>query len=156
MKNKLKLFMATAIIMIFAVQVQSQNATTPAKPAVQEKTTANPAPGAFIDKNKDGICDNFATRSGKGRGGNFVDKDNNGICDNFESGSGNVRGANYVDKNNDGICDNRTNGGKKNAGICRNGQGNQYRHGQGQGKGQRQGKGQGQGQCHGRGNCCRK
>ena len=119
MKNKLKLFLATAIVMTFAIQVQSQNTKPQAKPAVQEQTTVNPAPGTFIDKNNNGICDNFELRSDKGRG------------------------ANFVDKNNDGICDNRVNVGKKNANTCRKGQGNQYR----QGQGKRNGQGMGRGNC---------
>lgn len=133
MKNIGKSILTSAIMMIFAIQVQSQNTTTQAKPAVQEPTAATTAPGTFIDKNNNGVCDNFEARQGKGRGGNFVDKDNDGICDNFVSRQANGRGTNFVDKNGDGICDNRANVGKK-AGN-RNGQGNQYRNGQGCGQG---------------------
>lgn len=133
MKNIGKLILTTAIIMIFAIQVKSQNTTTQAKPAVQEQTAVTTTPGTFIDKNNNGVCDNFETRSGKGRGGNFVDKDNNGICDNFEARPANSKGPNFVDKNGDGICDNRPNVGKK-AGRG-NGQGNQYRNGQCRGGG---------------------
>lgn len=64
---------------------------------------------AFVDANKDGICDNTGNRSnasgqkgggngncngtrngkgqgqGKGKGRNFIDANQNGICDKFES-----------------------------------------------------------------------
>lgn len=59
---------------------------------------------AFVDNNKNGICDNFenrtASKSGnrrnenctgngqgrkQGKGRNFVDANGNGICDNFEA-----------------------------------------------------------------------
>ena len=141
MKNIKKLFLATAIMMIFAVQANAQSNATADQPAQKQNTTKSTG-GNFVDKDNNGICDNFESRQGKGRGSNFVDKDNNGICDNFESRSGKGRGGNFVDKNNDGICDNRDNAGTKSANQCRNGQGNQYRHGNGQGRGH--------------GNCCRR
>jgi len=114
MKNIGKLFLATAIVLIFNMQAQSQNSTAPVKQEDQQQNTANPANPAH---------------------GTFVDKNNNGVCDNFESRSVNGRGANFVDKNGDGICDNRAYVGKKSANTCRNGQGNRHRHGQGQGHG---------------------
>lgn len=55
---------------------------------------------AFVDNNKDGICDNAGTGKsaaqkgkrdgtgkgqGKGKGKNFVDANNNGICDTNEA-----------------------------------------------------------------------
>ncbi|MDO8928364.1 MAG: hypothetical protein Q7W54_05175 [Bacteroidota bacterium] len=57
---------------------------------------------AFVDSNKDGICDNFGTGKsvaqkgkrdgtgnglgqGKGKGRNFVDADKNGVCDTYEA-----------------------------------------------------------------------
>ena len=110
MKNIGKLILATAIIMIFSVQLNAQSTAT-SNQSAQKQTAA------------------------KSTSGNFIDKDNNGVCDNFESRSGNGRGANFVDKNGDGICDNRANAGKKSGNQCRNGQGNQHRHGQGQGRG---------------------
>ena len=106
MKNIGKVFMTLALMMLFAIQARSQNSTAPIKQQDQKQTVTNPSPGTFVDK------------------------DNNGICDNFESRSGMRRGANFVDKNNDGICDNRAHMGKKIANSCRQGQGNRYRHGQ--------------------------
>ena len=112
MKNKGKLFLATLVMMIFAVQAKAQNTSTTNQPDQQQNTVTSTY-------------------------GKFVDKDSNGVCDNFESRSGNKRGDNFVDKNNDGICDNRANVGKKTGNNCRNGKGNQYRNGQcrGQGRG---------------------
>jgi len=63
---------------------------------------------AFVDNNKDGVCDNFRTGKsaaqkgkgngtgtcngtgrgqgqGKGKGKNFVDANNNGVCDTYEA-----------------------------------------------------------------------
>lgn len=55
---------------------------------------------AFVDNNKDGICDNQGTGKsgaqkgkrdgtgngqGKGKGRNFVDANQNGVCDTFEA-----------------------------------------------------------------------
>jgi hypothetical protein len=111
MENIGKVFLATAIILIFALSVQAQSSSVPAKQQNPQQTATNPAPGSYVDKN------------------------NNGVCDNFESRSGNGRGVKFVDKNNDGVCDNRADVGKKPANSCRKGQGNQYRHGQGRGCG---------------------
>lgn len=144
MKNIGKVFIAAAILMIFAIPVQSQSNTTLAKQQDQQKSTANPTPGAFVDKDNNGICDNFESRAGNRKGANFVDKDGDGICDNFKSRSAKGRSSNFVDKDGDSICDNRANAGTLSANNRKNGQGNQYRHGQGQGKGR------------GCGNCCRR
>ena len=41
-------------------------------------------------------------------GKNYVDKDKNGVCDNKTVNKGNSgSGRNYTDANNDGVCDNR-------------------------------------------------
>lgn len=118
MKNFGKLLLMAAIMMLIALKGQSQTNTAPTKDQDVKQTSATTAPG------------------------NFVDKDKNGVCDNFEARSANGQGRNYVDKDGDGICDNRANAGKKSQNNCRNGQGNQNRHGQGRG--------------HGCGNYCRR
>lgn len=110
MKNIGKLMLAVSVMMIFAIQSNAQIAK-PAKPAAQKQNAVNSASG------------------------NFVDKNNNGICDNYEARPANTRGRNYVDKDGNGICDNRAQLGKKQGKYCRNGQGNQHRHGQGRGYG---------------------
>jgi len=111
MKNIGKLFLATAITMIFAVQANAQSNATANQPA-QKQASVNST------------------------GRNFADKDNNGVCDNLGTRSGSRRGANFVDKNADGICDNRSKAGKNSGKNCQNGQGNQNRNGNGQGRGQ--------------------
>jgi hypothetical protein len=128
MKNIGKLFMAIAITMFFAVQANAQN-TAGTNQSTKKQTAGNSTYGNFVDKDNNGVCDNFGTRAGKGRS------------------------ANFIDKNNDGICDNRANVGNKSGKPCKNGKGNQYRNGQGKGQGkcQRQGQGQGQGQSQGQG-----
>lgn len=111
MKNIGKLFLAASVLMIFTFQAQAQNSNTQAKQQDQQQTAANPVAGTFVDKNNDGVCDNFESRSGNGRG------------------------ANFVDKNGDGICDNRADKGKNSARCQQKGQGNQFRNGQGHGQG---------------------
>ena len=61
----------------------------------------------FVDKDKDGVCDNQAEK-GKGKGKGKGKRHRRGARDGSgaKSGSG-TRGANFVDKNGDGICDNR-------------------------------------------------
>jgi hypothetical protein len=110
MKNFGKLMLITAIMMLTAFHSQSQTSKSQVSQSDQKQTTtSNP--------------------------GTFVDKDNNGVCDNFEARSGNGHGRNYIDKDGDGICDNRANVGKKAGNNCRNGLGNQHRQGQGRGRG---------------------
>lgn len=60
--------------------------------------------------------------------GQFVDKNKDGICDNQKNRKVNVNGRNYMDKNNDGICDNNQNKVKNNN-CC--GQGWKHRRGKG-------------------------
>jgi len=68
--------------------------------------------------------------------GNFVDKDKNGICDNHETKMKTGKGVNFVDKNGDGVCDNRGNKANVNCKGQGKGQGNccgnQHRHRNGQ------------------------
>jgi hypothetical protein len=60
---------------------------------------------------------------------NYVDKDNNGVCDNFEAGKGSGKGVNFVDKNGDGICDWRSNASQGKGNNCKQGKGNSHRNG---------------------------
>lgn len=110
MKNIGKLILAMAIMMIFAFQSNAQNSNSSTQPAQKQKAV-------------------------NATSGNFVDKDKNGVCDNFEARSGNKQGRNYVDKDGDGVCDNRAKVGATSGNTCRYGQGNQYRNGQGRGRG---------------------
>ncbi len=71
------------------------------------------------------------------RGYNYIDKNKDGICDNRQVSKNNQsgKGRNFVDKNNDGICDNRQGNNTVNCcgkGYCHekgNGKGCQHRHG---------------------------
>ena len=81
-------------------------------------TTSNR--GQFVDKNNDGICDNFQNRTVNTSNRKYIDKNNDGICDNQQNRKANANGRNYVDKNNDGICDNKLNKVKSNN-CCRQG-----------------------------------
>jgi len=56
--------------------------------------------------------------------GNFLDKDKNGVCDKYESKSKTGKGANFVDKNGDGVCDKHLQKGNKNAKCNGTGKGN--------------------------------
>jgi len=52
-------------------------------------------------------------------GKNFVDKDKNGICDNRDVKQDNAaKGRNYSDANNDGVCDNRAVSNKGKGKCC--------------------------------------
>jgi hypothetical protein len=79
--------------------------------------------GDFVDKNKDGVCDNINTQNRGGR--NFVDKNNDGTCDNHQTlasndntsvrngkcdGTGKGNGYGYGCRNN----------GKKGNACCKN------------------------------------
>ena len=57
---------------------------------------------AFVDSNKDGVCDNFGTgksaaQKGKGNG--------TGTCTGNGQGQGNGQGRNFVDADKNGVCD---------------------------------------------------
>ena len=108
----LRIITATfAIMSLMAYQGFAQNGSTNTDQQKSQVTltSANAAPGNFVDNNKDGVCDNYQSRIKNGHG------------------------ANFVDKNGDGICDNRPNAGqgRGNPNGCR--MGNQHRHGHGQG-----------------------
>ena len=89
----------------------------------------------YVDKNKDGVCDNY--NSQKGRGRNFVDKNNDGICDNSQGSKTNntstVRNGKCdgTGKGNGYGCRNR--GGKSNGNGCCNGNGRKFRYRNGNG-----------------------
>jgi|WetSurMetagenome_2_1015567.scaffolds.fasta_scaffold600860_1 hypothetical protein len=104
----------------------AQNTTT-------KKTDWNTTGRSFVDKNNDGLCDNYAAGRKGSNGRNFIDKNKDGICDNVGYRGKNVKGRNFVDKNNDGICDSHGNGNRGNGNCFRNwngkgcGYGNQFR-----------------------------
>lgn len=60
---------------------------------------------AFVDANKNGICDTYETRTTNAS----VGKGNGGICTGTGSGQGQIqgkgKGVNFVDVNQNGVCD---------------------------------------------------
>jgi hypothetical protein len=107
---KTKIFISALAVVLSVGLVTAQNQDQDNK----EKTTSQNGP-AFVDKDNNGVCDNFENgtpgnpnangkqrlldgsgrgrgmgygmRNGRGGGRNFVDADNNGVCDNFENGT---------------------------------------------------------------------
>lgn len=77
--------------------------TSNAQNAKTIKTDQNTSGRNFVDKNKDGICDNVGNRNKNAKGRNFVDKNNDGICDNRGNGNcvgkGNGKGCGYGNQN---------------------------------------------------------
>jgi len=109
MKKVILLFAAIVCFALISNNLSAQNNTTNDKTVVKtEQSVATP--------------------------GNFVDKDKNGICDN-QSKVRNARGANFVDKNKDGICDKHAEKGKANAKCDGTGKGQGNCCGQQKGKG---------------------
>ncbi|HTX89012.1 MAG TPA: hypothetical protein VMC08_08490 [Bacteroidales bacterium] len=76
---------------------------------------------------------NSSARNSSNASRNYVDKNGNGICDNFENGLRGGRSSNFVDKNGDGICDHRQYGGVAPGmkGCCGNGYQRHYGRGKG-------------------------
>jgi len=111
----------TAIFAFFATRGFSQ---TPSSSDIQKKeTSASVTPGKFIDKNNNGVCDNFEARNKNGKGANFVDKDGDGKCDNRQNVASGKGNGNCCGKGKGhGYCC-----GQGNGKGC--GQGHQYRHG---------------------------
>lgn len=107
---KTKIFISALAVVLSVGLVTAQNQDQDNK----EKTTSQNGP-AFVDKDNNGVCDNFENgtpgnpnangkqrlldgsgrgrgmgygmRNGRDGGRNFVDADNNGVCDNFENGT---------------------------------------------------------------------
>ncbi|MBK5195937.1 MAG: hypothetical protein JJE08_07925 [Proteiniphilum sp.] len=110
MRTKILLSALAVVLSIGLVTAQEQDQDK------KEKTTTTQNGPAFVDKDNNGVCDNFENgtpgnpnangkqrlldgsgrgrgqghgmRNGRGRGGrNFVDADKNGICDYYENGT---------------------------------------------------------------------
>jgi len=78
----MKTFYLTFLLTIVTGSIVFAQATKPESTAKPVKSAGqNYTPGNFIDKDNNGICDNFESRGSKGQGGNFVDADGDGICD---------------------------------------------------------------------------
>jgi hypothetical protein len=57
---------------------------------------------AYVDNNKDGICDNY-TKNGSNISGKK--KNSTSQCNGTGQGKGKGKGKNFVDANNNGMCD---------------------------------------------------
>ena len=124
MKKVTAIIMATAVAFVFSAQAWSQNTGTVNEKDQTTKSTqqAKPAQGNFVDKNKNGVCDNFESRGSGSHGKNYVDKNGDGKCDNCK---GNCKG------NEKGNCCGKCPGYGKDGGkgCCGYGQGHRHRHG---------------------------
>ena len=107
-------------ITVLAIVALSNFATAQENPSAKGTTATdnNIKRPAFVDSNKDGICDNYASGQAKGNGNGSGRgqgmRNGNGKCCGRGNGQGNGRGngqvrANFVDANNNGICDHREN-----------------------------------------------
>lgn len=105
MKTKLFISAIAVVLSVGMITAQNQN------PVKKDTTTSTQNGPAFVDKDNNGVCDNFengtprnpnangkqrlldgsgrgmAFRNGKGQGRFFVDADKDGICDNYEKGT---------------------------------------------------------------------
>ena len=104
MKNLLNISVITLCIILGVTFAYADTGKFLAKNDKSAKSTQVKGPN-FVDKNKDGICDN---RDGKGKGGGKGKRHRRGARDGSGRKNGsNEKGPNFVDKNGDGICDNR-------------------------------------------------
>ncbi|OQB29116.1 MAG: hypothetical protein BWY08_02238 [Bacteroidetes bacterium ADurb.Bin174] len=97
---------AFAMMTVVAFGQNNQQAKAANKAQTETKVQTRKGPN-FVDKNKNGICDNYeqGTRPARGQkrnaksgGRNFVDKNKDGICDNYQTGNcqGQCRGNRTV------------------------------------------------------------
>ena len=85
MNKRILLSTLFAMAVGFSANVYAQE-TTPVVPATPSTQGPN-----FVDKDGDGICDNYTANHGKNgqrKGKGFVDANGDGICDNAGSGKG--------------------------------------------------------------------
>ncbi len=125
MKTLKRIAVLTAIMLFLISQGYSQNApvTSTQKDSRDAQTLTNPAPGNFVDTNKDGVCDNHQAKMNNGKGANFTDKNGDGICDKHQTagqGKGNSKGCGMGKQHHHG-------GGKGNCCGGGGGCGNQHR-----------------------------
>lgn len=122
-----KLFLLLLFTSLFSIGISNAQTTD------NQQTAAKRV--QFVDKNKDGICDNAQNIKANASCPNFVDQNDDGICDNIQKSKTNAGTANcpnFVDTSKDGICDNYQNNAKTQKccaqGMqCRQGYGNGWR-----------------------------
>lgn len=108
---KTKLFLTGLAFIAITTMLNGQNAETTGKQQIPSGKGI-----AFVDENKDGVCDNFENRTGKSqatpgrcfnKGGRGYGNGSGNCCGRGPGkGQGQRKGRNFVDKNEDGICDN--------------------------------------------------
>jgi hypothetical protein len=123
MKRVSGIMMILVFTAFFAIQGFTQAPVVAKAQAEKQKTNLQqyPACGKFVDKNSNGICDNYEARGNNGHGRNFTDKNGDGKCDNCQSACQGKGNGNCCGKGNG-------NAGAGN-GCCGKGQGYQHRHG---------------------------
>jgi hypothetical protein len=89
MEMKTKLFITPLTLMAITVFATAQNQ---GNGRGNGRCNGTGKGAAFVDANKNGICDNnekgtanFSGKKGNGKGKTFVDANKNGICDNKEN-----------------------------------------------------------------------
>ena len=135
MKTILKSLISTSLLMFLVISLNAQNAPTPVTD--KQPTTAKPTatPGKFAYNNKNGVCDNREARQTTGHGKNFVDKNGDGICDNYQNCKAGKSNGNCCGQgNHNGNCNGQGKGnccGNVTGCSKGNGKGCQHRHGMG-------------------------
>jgi hypothetical protein len=120
MNKVVKIILGIAVTSFIVTQASAQNNNQTGNQKSQQVTTQDGfVPGAFVDEDKNGVCDNFESGRKVGRGRNFVDANKDGICDNRGSkfGKGRGQGNNCRNAVRNGHRGNRGNGN----GYCRRG-----------------------------------
>lgn len=94
----MKTFYLTFLMMIFACSIAFGQVTKSSDVKKPSSTSnQNFIPGNFVDKDNNGVCDNYEKRENTRQGKNFVDADGDGVCDR-RAGNGygqGKRGKNY-------------------------------------------------------------
>lgn len=115
MKNLLIVFASVIALSLSAQTVSAQSNTKKEAPKTQQVQKANTGQNNgpyFVDKDNNGVCDNFENGN---RGQGRKNGNGQGLRRGCRNGQGSGRGCrrgqgrNFVDANNDGVCDNMNN-----------------------------------------------
>lgn len=88
MKNVSGFILAFVLSVFFVAQGVAQSETTAQPQEAKQATATGTDVGKFVDKDGDGVCDNFEARGEKaGKGCNFVDANGDGVCDHRADGT---------------------------------------------------------------------
>ena len=97
---KTKFIILSLAVMVMSAVTMAQTSTKKGKAVATNRAAT--VRTAYVDNNKNGVCDNYEVRHTNGTVGWGH---GNGRGNGLRSGQG--HGPNYVDKNNNGICDYR-------------------------------------------------